>query len=138
MKIRWGRTTLADPSGSRVRWGRTLVSGTAAVVVNPIPDQTNLEPESTVTITASLLGGGTADSWVWRVVSGPAVTIVGTGPSVTIAAPSDMSGASVVIGVKATVGVLQSAEVTTTITSLPQTDWWWSGTDWLPRTTQWS
>jgi hypothetical protein len=121
-----------------VRWGRTLVSGTAAVVVNPIPDQTNLEPESTVTITASLLGGGTADSWVWRVVSGPAVTIVGTGPSVTIAAPSDMSGASVVIGVKATVGVLQSAEVTTTITSLPQTDWWWSGTDWLPRTTQWS
>jgi hypothetical protein len=130
-KVRWGRSGLEGsvPLVPKVRWGRSAVTGAAAVVVAALPDQT-VEPESTVTIAASLLGGGAADSWTFRRVSGPSIGIAGTGASRTFTAPSAMppAGATVVIGVTATLDGVTSPERTCTITVLPQVSWVWNGT----------
>lgn len=112
-------------------------SGAVAVVVNPLPNLTDLEPESLVTVTASLASGVTADSWAWRVVSGPAATIFGVGAAVQITAPSNINGAVVTIGTRATLDSVQSPEVTFTLTVLPQAEWWWSDTAWTPAVDLW-
>ena len=113
----------------KVRDYRLDLSGAAAVIVAVLPDQT-VEPESTVTIAASLLGGGAADSWNVRRVSGPSIGIAGSGATRTFTAPSAMppAGATVVIGVTATLDGVTSPERTCTITVLPQVSWVWNGT----------
>lgn len=134
-KVRWGRSGLEGsvPLVPKVRWGRSAVTGAAAVVVAALPDQT-VEPESTVTVAASLLGGGAADSWSFRPVPGSgrttAIGLSGSGATRTFTAPSAMppAGATVVIGVTATLDGVTSPERTCTITVLPQVSWVWNGT----------
>lgn len=126
------------PASSRVRWYEAGGNGAAAVKVTPLPDLGNVEPGSTVTVSAALVGGGSADSWAWRVVSGPATGLFGTGPTITLTAPSDINGASLVIGAAATLGSTTSPEDTFTVTVLPQTEWYWTGTGWLPRADVWA
>lgn len=134
VKLRWSRHTLEGTAstGSKLRWGRHALEGTAGVFVNSIAAQT-VEPETTVTLTASLAGGGTPDSWTWRRVSGPAVTLVGTGATRQFIAPSGMppAGATVVVGVIATVAGTSSAEATVMITVLPQLRWQYEGGAWV-------
>lgn len=139
-RIQWGLATLEGTASQRprLRWGGAAVDGVAAVVVAPIPNRSNVEPESTLTITAALQDGGTADSWTWRPVSGPAVGITGTGPTVQLVAPSHIDGTTVVLGVQAAVGSTKSSEVTITLNVLPQTEWWWIGSGWIPRTETWT
>nr|WP_167405787.1 hypothetical protein [Sphaerisporangium cinnabarinum] len=120
------------PLAPRLRIHGAAMTGPAAVLLSALPDQT-VEPESTVTIAASLVGGGSPDSWTFRRVSGPSVGISGTGATRTFTAPSAMppAGASVVIGVTATIGGVTSPERTCTITVLPQVSWVWTGTEFV-------
>lgn len=122
----------------RLRVGGISASGAVALVVNPILDQVNVEPESVVSLTASLASGDAADSWAWRRIFGPDIGIVGTGSSVSFSAPSAIDGASVTVGVRATQAGVQSAEVTATIVVLPQTEWLWGGAGWIPHVETWS
>lgn len=135
-KVRWGRSEVAGTANTigKVRWGRSELGGGGAVVINALNPQT-VEPETVVSLTAVLSGGGTADSYTWRRVSGPAVAFIGTGATITFLAPSGMppGGASVVVGVTATSGGTVSAERTVTITVLPQLRWQLSGTSWVGK-----
>lgn len=119
-------TTPAIPK-LRIR-GLTL-AGPAAVVVSALAPQV-AEPESTVTVTGALVGGGVADSWTFRPISGPSIGLTVAGASATFTAPSTKppSGAVVVVGVTATLDGTTSPERTCTITLLPQVRWAWTGT----------
>lgn len=137
-RVRWGRSGLegSAPVVAKVRWGRSAMSGAAAVIVAALPDQT-VEPETTVTIAASLVGGSVADSWTFRPVPGAgrttAIGLSGSGATRTFTAPSAMppAGATVVIGVTATLDGVTSPERTCTITVLPQVSWVWNGTEFV-------
>jgi hypothetical protein len=139
MKLRWVRSEASGAAAAspKLRWIRSEAGGALAVIVAPITSQSGLEPETVVTISASLVGGGTADSWTWRPVSGASVGINGTGATVTVAAPSDINGASTVIGVRATKDGITSPEATMVVQVLPQTEWLWAGSSWLPNVVVW-
>ena len=129
LRVHQVQLTGAAPLAPKLRVHGAAITGAAAVIVAVLPDQT-VEPESTVTIAASLLGGGAADSWNVRRVSGPSIGIAGSGATRTFTAPSAMppAGATVVIGVTATLDGVTSPERTCTITVLPQVSWVWNGT----------
>lgn len=97
-------------------------AGTVVVAVNPPAGQT-VEPLTAVTLTATIQNGLTADSWTWRQISGPTASIVGTSGTVTLTAPAAADGATVVVGVVATVDSFASTEKTVTVTVLPQIEW---------------
>jgi hypothetical protein len=126
------------PAAAHARWYEAGGTGSPAVIVNALPDLANVEPESTITVTATLVGGGTADTWTWRRVSGPTIGIIGTGATVTFTAPSDINGATVVVGVTATIDATTSPERTFTVNVLAQTEWWWTGTGWIPQVETWA
>lgn len=110
----------------RLRVHRGRMTGAAAPVVVPAGALTS-EPEVMLTLRAGLVGGGDADSWVWRVVSGiaPDDGLASTGAACTFRVPSVMppSVGSLVVGATATVAGVAAAEKTTTVTLLPQTTW---------------
>lgn len=114
----------ATPKG---RIYRAEAAGIAAVTLLPIANIT-AEPGTVVPITAVLEGGGSADSYTWRRVSGPASTLSTAGGVASLTVPALAVNyipvqAVVVIGVTATKSGTTSREVTTTITGLPETDW---------------
>lgn len=127
------RVYKASLSGSalvtpKVRVYKASLSGTAAVAINPLNPQTDVTPETLVTLTATLVGGGSPDSWTWRRISGPAITFTGSGATRSFYAPSYQlagvpSATSVVVGVTATTGSTTSAERTVQIDVLPQPSW---------------
>lgn len=132
-KARIGRATLSGTVlvTPKARIGRASISGTAAVIVTP-PDPLTLGPGQAVALTAVLASGGAADTWTWRRISGPAIAMAGTGATRTVTAPSVMPpGASIVLGVTATVGGVTSAEKTVPLTVLPQLSWSISPTGWV-------
>lgn len=139
LKLRVTRVTGSGPVpvAQQLRVTRVTGSGALAIVVNPLPNWTGVEPESDLTITASLLGGLVADSWTWRIVTGTAA-INGTGDTVIITAPSHINGTTITVGVTGTKDAVTSAEVTFTVAVLPQTEWWWTGTAWIPHIEAWS
>lgn len=111
--------------------------GGGGVVVSPILDWPDIEPGRVVTQTAVL--GQTATStvtWTWVQVSGPTVTLTPNGPAVTFTAPSVVPGVdgTIVLGVTATVGGTDSAQVTATFLILAQTRWAWNGSTWIGAT----
>jgi hypothetical protein len=132
-KVRWGRSALTGTVVvvPKVRWGRSALSGTPAVVLVPLSNQT-VEPETVVTVTAALVGGGSADSYTFRRISGAAISFLGSGASRSFYAPSALPpGTSVTIGVVATIGGVNSVEQTCVITVLPQIRWALSGSTWV-------
>jgi hypothetical protein len=118
-------TTLTTPSLKISRVGAT---GTAAILLNPIAAQT-VEPGVMVTLTAVLTGGGSADSYSWRFVSGDTVTLGAVGAVATFTSPSVTTPtkaprqATTTIGVTATVSGVTSPERQVTVTTLPQLRW---------------
>lgn len=78
----WFYDDLAQNIGSATPLGPEVALG---------GDQTNIEPKSTVTLTA--VGPGT-----WTQVSGPSVTITQTGTTGTFVAPLTISGTTLVFG----------------------------------------
>ncbi len=104
-------------------------SGTTALTVAPLTDLSGVEPESTVSITATMQLG-TATSWAWRQISGPAVSLVGSGATVTFVAPSSVTVATVVLGVIASSASVSSVERTVSVQVYPQTVWNYSAGVW--------
>lgn len=123
VRVYRGDMTGTAPVYGSVRVQRAAMSGVAAVILSPLSPVT-AGPGELVSLTANLSGGGVADSYTWRLVSGPAVAFQGTGASRSFLAPSAMPpGASVVVGVTATIGAVTSTEQFVTVTVLPQTRW---------------
>lgn len=116
------------PAARKGRVYRARALGSAAVIIAPIPAET-VEPETTVELTALLVGGTPAESYIWRVASGPDVTLMGSGHTRAFTAPSTLSGATVVIGVRAVVGSTTSTERLITTTVPPQIVWTRTHTD---------
>lgn len=134
----WGRAvvSLANPEARfDSAWGHAVIA--VGIVVAPIPGVNDVEPETLVTMTAELAGGGTA-TWAWEQLDGPTVTLTGTGATRAFYAPSLASGGvpapcTVVLGVTASSGGLTSARRTVTITVLPQLAWYWNGAKWAGK-----
>ena len=122
----------ANSTNSQLRALGFSGTGTNAVVLNPLLDMANVEPETVIAITATLQAGSTADTWVWRQISGNAEIISGSStPTLQIRAPSAMPpGATVSLGVVAKDGTVQSSERQVTISVLPQTRWIYDGNSW--------
>ena len=100
-------------------------------------NQADVEPLTTVSLTAGVVGGGAA-TYTWRVISGPTATIVGgTAATVTFTAPAVQAGGTMTIGVKATQVGVDSPEVTCTVAVLPHNEWWWTGAALVPATESW-
>lgn len=139
-RLRVLRITAAGtiPSHPRARIVQVTAAGPVQVTVTPPPNLTGIEPGTVHTVTAALTSGLAADSWAWRVVSGPATTIYGSGPTVDITTPSHIDGATVTIGVRATKDGITSPETTFTLAALPWTEWWWTGSGWTPKTENWT
>jgi hypothetical protein len=126
-RLRIGAITLSGtpPVTTVMRVGKITVSGTAAVRVNATA-QAVAGPGETVTITASLADGGSPDSWSWTQVSGPTVTLSGSGGTRTFVCPSVMPpGSPVVIAITATKSAITSPPAQVSIAVLPQTAWSW-------------
>ena len=133
-KLRIARAGLTGTASSvpKLRIAREGLTGVAAVLVNPLTPQT-VEPEILVTVTATTPNAGTP-TWTWRVVSGLPVSFGGSGATRTFVSPSVMPpGGATVLGVTVTIGGTTSPEQTVTITYLPQTSWWFDGTQWQGR-----
>lgn len=126
LRLRWYRSEFSGvASTTKIRWYRSEFSGTLSVLVSAIPDLSSVEPEIVISVVANLQGGGTADSWSWRIVSGSVVTLNTNGPNLTFTAPSNLNGTSFVIGVTATIAGITSPEELFTVSVLPQTEWFW-------------
>lgn len=93
-----------------------------APTANAGPDQTGVEPWSTVTLD----GSGSSDpdgsiaSYAWSQTAGPAVTLSGTGATRTFAAPGTLAGATLTFSLTVTdnAGATSTAD-TVTVTVLP-------------------
>lgn len=126
--LRVSLTGVALPQG---RIHRVSTSGTAAVILAAFPGA-SVEPLSAVTVTAVVQSGGTP-TFVWRRVSGPAVTLSGTGSSRAFRAPALDAGGTLVLGVTATFEGTSSIEELVTIDIPPQIIWTRTGsTEWVP------
>jgi hypothetical protein len=120
------------PATGRLRIGGLSGDGTVAVILNPLTAST-VEPLSTVNLTAVVAAGSVApDSYTWRVVSGATVNLVGTGASVSFAAPAHPNGTYTIIGVKGIKGGVQSPEQTVRIDALPHLRFKASTSGWVP------
>jgi hypothetical protein len=130
----------AAAAASRLRVADISATGAFSVVVAPIPLR-QVEPETVVSTTAALVGGGSA-TWVWRQISGPSVSLVASGPTCTFVSPSlffpgDLN--VVLLGVIATVSGVASTELEILIDVLSQTKWVRppDGGGWRGRVPQW-
>lgn len=133
--LRIGRiATDAEAAATRVRVARLTVEGTAAISIFPLADMPDVEPAQNMEITAVPVGTITDPVWSWRKISGPTIGLTAIGATVLFDTPADINGASIVLGVKVSAGGQTSVEQTFTMTIMPQTDWWWTGTGWSPRT----
>ena len=118
-----------------LRVARTGFTGTVAVLLDPIPNQT-VDPvvSDVTTVNAVLTGGGTADSYTFRRVSGVAATLSATGGTCTFPTPAVFgpNNSAVVIGATATTSGLTSPERLSTVTVLPTLRWVWDGAKFVP------
>lgn len=117
-------------TATRLRVHAVSGSGVTALTVAPLTDMSGVEPESLVSITATMQLG-TATSWVWRQVSGPTVSLVGSGATVTFVAPSALTVSTVVLGVVASSSSVSSVERTVSVQVFPQTLWNYSAGSWV-------
>lgn len=121
LRIYGERMTGTLPVAPTLRIFRAALFGVGAVTVAPILPST-VEPMDAVTITAVLATDG-SPVWSWRQISGPSVTLIGTGASRTFTTPATQDGTTLVLGVTATVGGSVSAEQQVTVAVLPQIVW---------------
>lgn len=115
--------TGAGPAGRHGRIYSAGMTGAAAVVLSPVVVPGTVEPMTELIISMSLASGDAADTWTWRQVSGPLITFYGSGSTRSFTTPSTWDGGTVVIGVRATLGGVSSAERQIPIEVLPQIVW---------------
>lgn len=122
--------TPADAASVSVTYS-TVFSGTA----NAGPDQANVVPLSTVTLTGAA-STGSPTVYQWRQISGPAVTLSSTSVvSPTFTAPANIAGATLVFGLKVGDSTTLSAEDTVQVTVRPHDLFVRKGGVWVPA--QW-
>jgi hypothetical protein len=122
--------TPADAAKLTINYS-TVFAGTA----NAGPDQTNVVPLSTVTLTGAA-STGSPTVYQWRQVSGPAVTLSSTSVvSPTFTAPANIAGATLVFGLKVGDSTTLSSEDTVQVTVRPHDLFVRKGGVWVPA--QW-
>lgn len=96
------------------------VTSVALPVVNPISEQT-VDPHVNDVVTLTATASNSPTAWSWTQVSGPTVTLSGSGASRTFTAPAfyGTNSATVVLGVTATNAGGTSSQVQATVTILP-------------------
>lgn len=125
-KVRWHRAAAAGtrPPSTTVRWHGASAAGSALATLAPFAPLVDVEPQDVVSLTAVKFGGSTTPTgWAWRQVSGPAVTLVGTGATRTFTAPSSLTGAVVVLAVAGTIDGVPGPEQRVSVTVVPQLSW---------------
>lgn len=124
--LRWHRAAAAGtrPVVPTLRWHRAAAAGSALVTLQPFAPLVDVEPQDTVSLTAvPFPGSATPSSYTWRQVSGPAVTLVGTGATRTFEAPSSLTGGVVVLAVTGALGGVSGPEQRVSVTVVPQLSW---------------
>ena len=126
------KTTAAAPTGNAVLIQAAQATATAGPVADAGPDQTGIEPWTTVTLTGAASTG--AASYAWSQAAGPAVTLAGTGATRTFTAPPSQAGSSFLFSLTVTdgSGVTSTAD-TVAVTVLPATEFKRVGGAWQPR-----
>lgn len=136
VRIHKASLTAAVPIVTKLRVYKESLTAVGAVVVT-IPATAVAGPGESLVLTATLLTPGTA-TWQWRRISGPTVGLLPVDGVLSFVAPSRWSadqaqptagapGVSLlVLGVRATIDGVQSAEVRCEVSILPQLSW--SGT----------
>ena len=115
---------VVPPTVPVLRDYRLGAAGAAAVIVVPLEPVT-VGPGDRAVLVAALADGSAADSWSW---SCPTLTLVGSGPWVTVDGPSRMPpGQTHTVTVRATKGGVTSPAQTVAVTVLPQLAWAVSG-----------
>lgn len=141
VRVHKASLTAAAPVVTKIRVYKESLTAVAATVVTIAPTAV-AGPGESVELVADLLSPGTA-TWQWRRISGPTVGLNVSGDTATFVAPSlwnadtsqpnvGVPGVSVlVLGVRATIDGIQSAEVRCEVSILPQLSWSRSGTSWV-------
>jgi hypothetical protein len=119
--VKWKitRTEVTVTISTNPRWVVTSLQASVspAIVLTQFSPRT-VEPFTRVTLTADPQGDTSADSYVWRVISGDAI-ITGTGATRVVRAPGATVSSQAKIGVTAVSGGVSSPEVVATIDTLP-------------------
>lgn len=96
----------------------TVLSYYNSTTTNPAPVVTNIATQSVpanTAVTVSATATGTVTSWAWRQISGPTVTLSGTGATRSFSAPAQATASTIVLGVTAINNGVSSVEKTATI-----------------------
>jgi hypothetical protein len=141
VKLRVYKASLTAGAVPKVRVYKASLTAVAAVVITP-PGNRTVGPGEDVELTSTLVTAG-SPTWSWRTISGHDVDMDTVGGVATFVTPSlwndeedqPTSGvpdvATVEIGVKATVGGVESLEAVSVVTVLPQTTWSRNGSTWV-------
>ena len=113
--------TVTDSSGTTATdtISITVLADPNRLIANAGIDQSNIEPDATVTLTASAsVGTGTISSYVWQQISGAAVSITSTNSTTTsfVAPRATATGATTTVVLQLTVTDSNNATATDTIT----------------------
>lgn len=117
------RVLITHMQGAGSGTGRVIITAMRGVTPGAFTIEAGsgqtVDPFQPVQLNAVVIGTGTVDRWVWTQTGGPAVTLVGSGPSVQYRAPATRFGTSLTFTVTATTGTttLPPDTVTHTIRS---------------------
>jgi hypothetical protein len=116
-------TSIGGGKGRIYRLGVTGTAIASVASVSGVPTQVG--PGEAVNLVGTYGAGVVPDSWTWRVVSGPAVTLSSTTSTQSFLTPSVSGTAAVTltIGVKVTKSGVPSAERFYSMSVLPQLSW---------------
>jgi hypothetical protein len=141
------RTAVAATAGSYAAQTATVSQASTAIVysialtpstsatVNAGPDQVDVEPWTTVTLTGAV-SGATVVSSSWTQTAGTAVTLTGSGPTRTFTAPGTIAGDTLTFTYSATNPDGATSSDSVTVTVLPVTERSAAGGVWVPRRLQ--
>lgn len=142
-KLRVHHTSLdavVDPV-AKLRVHRAILAGTPATVL-VAPDPVFLGPGQEQTITVETEDGVPATTWTWRTISGPSLSMSGSGATRKLTGPhlwnqyatqplgSPPAPAVTEIGVQAVRDGIISKEIIVQVTTYPQSSWTRTGTTW--------
>lgn len=138
--LRIGGMTLSGATAqfrNTLRIGGITLHGSLGITLGNVSSRV-VDPYDTVSTTVSpVVGSPDAASYSWRQISGPPVTLVGTGGTRSFTAPAGPTGGvsqTVVLGVSATsADGNSSAEVPITVGIRPHTLYELAGGVWSPR-----
>lgn len=141
VRLRLYKASLTVAAVPKVRVYKESLTAVAAVVITS-PGNRTVGAGEDVELTSTLVSDGTP-TWSWRTISGHDVGMDTEEGTATFVTPSLWNTeedqptvgvpdvATVEIGVKATVGGVDSLEAVSVVTVLPQTTWSRNGSTWV-------